>query len=239
MRYPLKVFPKELGAVFIQREGEQQAENSAGDDLACSHRQKREPQRTDAGCVEKHKRNDDRVRQYGREGSKKDVFRSGREEISGRFAPCISQLPGPERADQSCGGTEDNIRKSAAGQDIADQTANKQSRYSGGGKQGKDGKSFRETDLNRIVRESEGVGHEGEHNVEGSDHRRLGEQVDVFLVHLFFSFSFVLGEEGLELTGIMPKNPDSMGVSSFSSISGKGELSRADSNFDSTFWEAR
>ena len=50
--------------------------------------------------------------------------------------------------------------------------------------------------------------------------------------------SFVLGEEGLELTGIMPKNPDSMGVSSFSSISGKGELSRADSNFDSTFGEA-
>ena len=45
---------------------------------------------------------------------------------------------------------------------------------------------------------------------------------------------FVLGEEGFELTGILLKKPDSMGVSSLSSISGKGELSRADSKFDST-----
>ena len=153
--------------------------------ISGSHRQKRKPQRSDSVGITKHKRNDDGICENGRKGGEKYISDS-------------SQLPGSKRRDQSGKRAENDVRNGTARQDVADQTADEQSGDCGGGKKGKDGKSFRETDLNGIVRESKGVGYKGEHNVEGGYHCRLGEQVNVLLVHLFFSFSFVLRVEGLE-----------------------------------------
>lgn len=120
---------------------------------------------------------------------------------------------------------ENNIGKGAACEQIGQQTAHKKSRYGGRGEIRQNGKSLGETHLNCLTGKTQGVGDKGEHYIERGDHRctnkeqrRSDHSIGVLCFHLLFSFSFVLGEEGLELTDLIVENPVFAGFLTFLSI---------------------
>lgn len=97
--------------------------------------------------------------------------------------------------------SEKHVQRHTAGNQIAQDTSHKQSGDCGRGEVRQNGKCLREADLNGVIRQSEGVGDQSQHNVECGGHSADGDDRYVFVFHIQFSFSFVLGEEGLELTG--------------------------------------
>ena len=78
----------------------------------------------------------------------------------------------------------------ATGENVADQTANKQAGDRGTCETGKDGECLRETDLNSMVCETECIGKKCENDIKSSYHSRLSKNVDFFVFHCFL-LSFV------------------------------------------------
>ena len=81
----------------------------------------------------------------------------------------------PECADQGCQAAEDNVPKDVSAQQVADQASQKQTGNGGGSEKGKNGECFRETDLNGVIRQPQGICQKGEHDVKSSDDRCLGD----------------------------------------------------------------
>ena len=80
-------------------------------------------------------------------------------------------------ADQGCQAPENNIWKDASAQDVAKQAANEQPGDCRRGEYRKDGHGFGNTDLYFFV--TERCEDKSQHHVDGSDHRRLCNELHI------------------------------------------------------------
>ena len=169
--------------VSIQYIQQKHAENAAGDHFSEEYGQEGEPQRFDSVGIQQNERHDERVCSDGGDRRKPLAF---------------AKHAGTDSAEEGREGAENNVRKRTAGQNIGEQTTDCESGNCSGSKKGKDGQSFRKADLNGIICQTESVGEQSQHNIEGSNDCCVCDKTN-FLIHNV-SFSFVLGVEGLEHT---------------------------------------
>ena len=87
----------------------------------------------------------------------------------------IAHRAGSQGPEQCREGSENNIRKHTSGQDIAEKTAECQTRDRGGSEERHDRKCFRKADLYGAAREIEPGGDHGQDCIERGDQGRLSD----------------------------------------------------------------
>ena len=181
---------EQVPPVSAESEQQNQTENPAGNHFAEGDCDGGKPDGAYAISVFQNRRNHNPICDDGRERGQPGeqvrplcaAGRIGRAQGEGAGSG-FGEPPGAQGAYQRGQRPENDIRKSAAGSDISQQTANIQARNGSRSKKGKDGESFGEANLNAAAGQPQSVGDQREHDVESGDHRRLSEVQNIFVFH--------------------------------------------------------
>ena len=161
-------------------------QQSTGNHLADAHRQHEEGNASgNAVGIRKHEGHDEGVGQNGRQ--------------QGQPRP-LPQKAGADGAQKGGQRAEYHVPDDVAAQHIGQQTAHCQSGDGGRQKDRQNTQRFAEPELDLAGVQAKQLGQQGQHHIQGGDDSALGQSFGFVVVHSV-SFSFVLGEEGLELTG--------------------------------------
>ena len=165
---------KQGGSKFFQGIQENQAEYIAGNHFPRPHGEHHEGDGDiHAIGVPEHPRHNQRVGEHRRERHEPRV---------------VAQEIGTGRADQGGEGSEQDIHGRAAGEPVAEKTADGEAGNGRGGKTGKNCQSLGKADLDIAVRQIEGACDKCQYDIEGGSHGRLACEINLFVHFSLLSF---------------------------------------------------